>query len=421
MKILILSTYDIEGGAARATYRLHEGFQKIGVGSQMLVQTKYSDNKTVIGAQRELSKGIQNLRPSLNALPLVFYPQCSRSMYSSQWLPDSVGFKVDQLKPDIINLHWISGGYLQIETLAKLRKPLVWTLHDMWPFTGGCHYSQGCDRYTKSCGACPDLGSSNDWDLSRWVWQRKAKAWRNLNLTIITPSRWLAECARASFLFQGQRIEVIPNGLDATRYKPMSGQMARELFNLPQDKQLVLFVAMNATSNPIKGFHLLQPTLQNLSQSGWQDRIELVVLGASQPSDLSPLDFKVHYLGKLNDDISLALAYAAADVFVVPSIQDNLPNTAIEAMACGKPCVAFNIGGMPDIIEHQTNGYLARPFEVEDLARGVAWVLEDVDRYQKLCTRAHDKVKQEFTQELQARSYLSLFEELVQGASSIYN
>jgi glycosyltransferase involved in cell wall biosynthesis len=421
VKILIISTYDLEGGAARATYRLHQCLQNIALDSQMLVQTKYSDEKTVLGPQRQFSKEIQNLRPSFNALPLVFYPQCSRSMYSSQWLPDSVVSKVAELKPDIINIHWISAGFLQVETLAKLRKPLVWTLHDMWPFTGGCHYTQGCDRYTKSCGACPALGSSNDRDLSRWVWQRKAKAWRNLNLTIITPSRWLAECASSSSLFQERRIEVIPNGLDTTRYKPMSRQMARELFNLPQDKQLVLFVAMNGTSNPIKGFHLLQPTLQNLSQSGWQDRIELVVLGSSQPSELPSPGFKVHYLGKLNDDISLALVYAAVDVFVAPSIQDNFPNTLLEAMACGKPCVAFNIGGMPDMIEHQRNGYLARPFEVEELAQGIAWVLEDVERYLQLCARAREKAETKFSMELQARSYMSLFEEVVKKTSSIYN
>jgi glycosyltransferase involved in cell wall biosynthesis len=320
----------------------------------------------------------------------------------------------------VINLHWINAGYLQVETIAKFNKPLVWTLHDMWAFTGGCHYSQDCDRYTASCGACPQLHSSKDWDLSRWVWQRKAKAWRNLNLTIVTPSSWLAKCARSSSLFQEQRVEVIPYGLDTEKYKPLNRQVARELLNLPQDKQLVLFGALSATGDQRKGFHLLQPALQDLSKSGWQDRLELVIFGSSEPANPPELGFKAHYLGTLNDDISLALVYSAADVFVAPSVQDNLANTVLEAIACGTPCVAFNIGGMPDMIEHQKNGYLAQAYKTEDLAQGIAWVLENNERHGKLGARAREKAQQEFTLEIQARRYLSLFTEIL-ASSSVKN
>ena len=293
-----------------------------------------------------------------------------RTPYSVQWLPNIITHKIAQINPDIINLHRICGGYLQIETLAKFNKPIVWTLHDMWAFTGGCHYSQECARYTKSCGSCPQLDSNRDWDLSRWVWQRKAKAWQDLNLTIVTPSQWLAKCARVSSLFQDLPIKVIPNGIDTTKYKPIAQSLARELLNLPQDKQLVLFGAMNATSDRRKGFHFLQPALQYLSQSGWQEKLEIVIFGASEPINPPNLGFKCHYLGRLNDDISLALAYNASDVMIVPSLEDNLPNTVMEAIACGTPCVTFNIGGMPDMIEHQKNGYLAVPFQIEDLAGG---------------------------------------------------
>jgi glycosyltransferase involved in cell wall biosynthesis len=232
-------------------------------------------------------------------------------------------------------------------------------------------------------------------------------------MTIVTPSKWLAECARSSSLFRNLPIEVIPNGLDLQRFKPVDRQLVRSLLNLPQNKQLILFGAVKATSDRRKGFHLLKAALQNFCQSGWQEKIELVVVGASQPDNQTDLGFKTHYLGKLSDEISLAQVYAAVDIFVAPSLQDNLPNTVVEAIACGTPCVAFKIGGMPEIIEHQQNGYLAQPFEVEDLAKGIAWVLENKERYYQLGDRAREKAEQEFAQELQARRYTSLYKDIV--------
>ncbi|WP_287293429.1 glycosyltransferase family 4 protein [Moorena sp. SIO2C4] len=353
MKTLIVSSFDISGGAARAAYRLHQGLQSINLDSQILVQEKFSHDQTVIGPTIKLKEGLARMRWTFGALPQKLYPQREDTTFTTQWLPDAVVPKVARLQPDIINLHWICAGYVQIETIAKLKRPIVWTLHDMWPFTGGCHYNHDCDRYTASCGACPQLHSSKDWDLSRWVWQRKAKAWRNLDLTVVALSSWLAKCASASSLFQDLRIELIPNGIDTQKYRPIHQQVARELLSLPQDKQLILFGAVNATSDKRKGFELLQPALQELSQSGWRDQLELVIFGDSQPDNPPEFGFKTHYLGTLSDDLSLALVYAAADVFVAPSLQDNLPNTVMEAIACGTPCVAFNIGGMPDLIDRQ--------------------------------------------------------------------
>lgn len=406
MKVLHLSTSDIDGGAARATYRLHQGLRDIGITSEMLVRAKNSIDKTVIAHKNLLTK----LGPPLDQLPLRLYPQRERIRFSPQWVPDSIAAKVAQIDPDIINLHWICNGYLQIETLAKFNKPLVWTLHDMWAFTGGCDYSKECDRYIDSCGSCPLLQSHKDWDISRINWQRKAKAWQNLNLTIVSPSKWLAECATNSSLFKKQQVVVVPNGIDIKTYKLVEQEIARSILNLPTDKKLVFC----ATSDRRKGFHLLCPALELLSKSGWKDKIELVVFGSSSPDEQLDLGLKIHYLGKFNDDIALKLVYCAADVFVAPSIQDNLPNTVVEAIACATPCVAFNIGGMPDIIEHEHNGYLAKPYEVDDLAQGIAWVLESEERHQQLSIRAREKAEQEFSSELQAHRYLSLFQEILQ-------
>jgi glycosyltransferase involved in cell wall biosynthesis len=415
VKTLLLSTEDIEPGAARAAYRLNQSLRKIGIDSQMLVQTKQGDDKTVIGlpATSGMGKAVAGVRLTLDHLPLKLYPNRERTTYSIQWLPEAVTSKIAKLDPDVISLHWICKGYLQIETIAKFNKPLVWTLRDMWSFTGGCHYSGDCDRYTESCGACPQLHSTKNWDLSHWVWQRKAKAFRNLDLTIVALSSWLGKCASTSSLFKDLRVEVIPNGLDLENYRPINRHLARELLNLPQDKHLVLFGAVKASSDKRKGFHLLQPALQELSKSGWQDKLALVVFGSSEPENPIDLGFKTHYLGTFSDNLSLALVYSAADVLVAPSTQENLANTVLEAIACGTPCVAFNIGGMPDLIEHQKNGCLAQPYKIEDLAQGIAWVLENEDRHKKLSEYARKKAEQEFNMETQANRYLSLFTEII--------
>jgi glycosyltransferase involved in cell wall biosynthesis len=336
-------------------------------------------------------------------------------MFSLQWFPDVLERRARHFNPDIINLHWVCNGYLQIETLSKFNKPLVWTLHDMWPFTGGCDYIRDCENFKESCGNCPQLLSGTSWDLSRWVWQRKHKAWGNLNLTIVATSSWMADCARASSLFKHLRVETVPLGLDTAKYRPIDKQVARNLLNLPQDKQLVLFGAINATSDPRKGFHLLLPALQQISSSGWQERLELVVFGSSQPEQPIDLGFNTHYLGFVHDDLALALIYAAADVAIVPSIQEAFGQTASESLSCGTPVVAFNANGLKDIVDHQQNGYLAKPFEVEDLAQGIIWVLEDKERQQKLRYHAREKSLQTFSAEIQARRYLSLYEEILEA------
>ncbi len=418
MKVVLLNSSDTEGGAARAAYRLHQGLQGIGVSSQMLVKNKKSGEPNVIMSQKGIANKFDKIISTISNSPLRLYPERNAAIFSPEWLPDSLAAKVEKIQPDIINLHWVCGGYMQVESVPKFNKPLVWTLHDMWPFTGGCHYSEECDRYTKSCGSCPQLHSTKESDLSRWVWQRKAQAWKNLNLTLVTPSHWLAECAKSSSLLQEYPVNVIANGLDPEVYKPLNRLLLRESLNLPQNKQLVLFGAMQGTDDRWKGFPLLVPALQSLSKSGWQDKIELLVFGSSQPENPIDVGFKTHYLGRLEDE-SLAKVYAAADVMVVPSRYEAFGQTASEALACGTPVVAFDVTGLKDIVDRQQNGYLAKPYETEDLARGIAWVLEDPDRHEKLCRSARLKVEEKFTLQVQARAYKNLYEEILQATNGV--
>lgn len=413
--ILILSTSDIGSGAARAAYRLHKGLQSLGHSSLMLVQNKFGDDHTVLAATSlsPLQKGLIKLRRQIDRLPLKCYSRNEPTMFSPQWFPDVLQSRVSQLNPDVISLHGVCGGYLRIETVAKFGKPIVWTLHDMWAFTGGCHYTQACDRYTQSCGQCPQLNSTKEQDLSRWVWERKSQTWPQSNLSIVTPSKWMAQCARESSLLRNIQTTVIPNSIDIDIYKPVARHTARELIHLPKEKKLVLFGAINGTNDQRKGFHLLQKALKYLGQSEWRDKLELVVFGSSESNDTSLLGFKTHYLDRINDETLLATIYAAADAFVVPSVQDNLPNTVMESLSCGTPCVAFDIGGMADMIEHHHNGYLAKPFDITDFAQGIDWILSNEGRQEELSHRARQKVEVEFILEKQAQRYFTLFQEKI--------
>ena len=412
MKILLLNTNDISGGAAIAAYRLLKGLQQNGIEAQMLVQSKKSDDYSVIGPQTKRQKIFGKLRPTLDSIPVRLYKQRKKIIFSPAFLPDNIFKKIQDINPGIIHLHWIAGGFMKIESLAKIKRPIVWTLHDMWAFTGGCHYDEECGKYNKKCGYCPILGSNKKNDLSYKIFKRKEKSWKNLDLTIVTPSSWLGECAKKSSIFYKTRVEVIPNGIDLNRFKPIDKNIARDILCLPKDKKLILFGALSALSDKRKGFSLLKEALKKFSSKENKD-IELFIFGSSKPRDEENLGFKTHYLGQLNDEISLALVYSAVDVMTVPSIQENLPNTIMESLACGTPIVAFNVGGIHDMIEHQRNGYLAKPSDTGDLAYGIKWVLEDNVKWKQLSQNAREKVIKEFDIMKIASRYFKLYEDIL--------
>lgn len=416
MKVLHLSTYDT-GGAGIAVHRLHRGLLASGTSSQMLVQRQQLQDERAVTAANAgpFSAQLRRLRFSGEFVPNKLYPNRERVSFSSQWLPDRIATQVDRLAPTVINLHWINHGFVQVESIAKLKRPLVWTLHDMWPFTGGCHYSEDCDAYKVSCGRCPLLHSNQQSDLSSWVWHRKLKTFQQANLTVISPSRWLASCARSSSLLQNSRIEVVPHGIDLDVYRPTEKSAAKRALGLPPDKRLILFGALNATQNKRKGFHLLLPALRSyVASNSNKDSVNLAIFGAEKPAE--PLVVQgcgTHYLGKITDENKLSLVYSAADVMVIPSVQEAFGQTASEAIACGTPVVAFDATGLKDIVCHQHTGYLAKPFETIDLAKGIAWVLEDEQRHSTLCRNARNAAEKEFSLALQSRRYLSIYNDLL--------
>ncbi|WP_440941182.1 glycosyltransferase family 4 protein [Immundisolibacter sp.] len=411
-KIALISATDTLGGAARATYRLHKGLLEAGVESEILCQKKFSADPHTYAPTSRSDKILAQLSGTIDQLPVRRYKNKIPARFSPAWSPGKTIKRIKERKPDIVHLHWLGDGILRIEAIQKLPQPVVWTMHDMWPFTGGCHYSSGCTRYRHACGTCGVLGSTKKSDLSVRTLSRKKRSWNNLEMTIVSPSRWLAACASQSALFQHLPIHVIPNGLDTDVYRPVDQHIARSLLKLPLEANLVMFGALGGDRDPRKGGGHLQKALSALTSDS-STPVELVMFGGRKSVAFEQLDCTIHHFDALHDDISLALLYSAADVFVAPSEEDNLPNTVMESLACGTPCVTFNIGGMPDMIEHQINGYLAQPFEPTDLAMGIKWMLADKLRLDTLGTNARTRALTEFSYRTQAARYKELYEHIL--------
>jgi glycosyltransferase involved in cell wall biosynthesis len=411
MKILIVNTYDTLGGAARAAYRLHKALQSIGITSQMLVQTKVSDDPTILGPEKKLEKFINLKRPELDAFPLRFYKYKKESLFSPSWLPfTNIINKINASDADIVHLHWIANGMINIKDISRIKKPIVWSLHDMWAFSGGCHYDTCCGKYATHCNMCPLLGATNKNDLSYHVFEKKMKYLTKIqSLTIVGLSRWISECAGKSPLLAGREIVNLPNPLDSQVFRPIKKDLARDLLNLPFNKNLVLFGADNAILDSRKGFSKLTAALHSLKSTD----IELVVFGSGPLLNSLNFDYPVHHFGYMPGDLSLRILYNAADVMVMPSIQENLANTIMESLACGTPVVAFDIGGNRDMIDHQKNGYLAEPFSPTSLAKGIDWVL-NYTLPQELSHNARQKVIERFDSRKVAEQYLGLYQKIVE-------
>lgn len=413
LRPLLINSMDLDGGAAIATYRLHCALRQSGIDSTMLVQRKSSSDPSVLGPNTWLERAWARPRRALDQLPVRAYGHRKRQLFSPEVVPDVSARFIRRCEPDLVHLFWITGGFIRPESLPHYGRPIVWTLHDMWPFTGGCHYDAECGRYRSSCGICPQLGSKREADLSRRVWNRKRVAWEDLDMTIVATSRWLARCAGSSALFSRYRIEIIPNCIDISIFKPAAKVEARRACGLSGDKQVILLSAFAATSDPRKGYQHLVPAVRRLVEKGWADKAELVVLGSAAPKEAPDFGMKVSYIPHLSDEQSQVLLYSASDVLVAPSTQENLSNTVLEALACGTPAVAFDVGGMPDLISHRLNGYLARPFEPVDLANGIEWVLDSPSRHHELCVNAREMAVRRYQFKVVAGRYQALYQSLI--------
>lgn len=421
MRAAIINTMDVKGGAARAAYRLHKGLRGAGVESTYYVRDQTAADPTIQRFIPDPSPTATAHRTAAKADLRAAYDRyaATRSadieLFSQERVDGDANVLVQLPRSEIVNLHWVA-GFVDYATFfsPRLRKPVVWTLHDMNPFTGGCHYDQTCGKFHDRCGACPLLGSQDEGDLSRQVFEGKHAAlrdWPTEMLHIVTPSRWLAQEARESALFGRFGVSVIPNSLETDIFKPTPKAEARAKLKLPQDATIVIFVS-NHIRLARKGFRelvqalSLVPNLDNLLLLGVGDSH---ILTAQAP-------FRVMLAEHVNDDATMALLYSAADVTALPSRQDNLPNTILESFACGTPVVGFAEGGIPDSVREGETGFLGRAGSVPDLAVAFTAAFADRDRLQDIGRRARHVAENEYALAVQAQAYAALYEARIEAA-----
>lgn len=410
LKILTVNTDDIKGGAAIAAYRLHTGLLKLGLDSKMMVYNKHSRDPNVLFGETCLAD-IRILKRRINTLRLLPYTNKTKAIFSAAISPSFlINKKINELNPDIVHLHWINAEFIRIENLVKIKTPIIWSLHDMWPFTGGCHYNNGCSHYLNHCHSCPTLGSSKQKDLSYSVFERKFNALKKIeNITFIGLSSWIANSARESALLKNHRIEQLPNCIDTDFFYPIDKNASKEALGMPNDKKLVVFGASSATSDPRKGFQLLLDSIKEIQHP---NDVEILIFGGDNRESKKIDGVTVRFIGLLNDAISLRLVYNAADILIAPSLEENLSNTIMESMSCATPVVAFNIGGNSDLITHKIDGYLAEEICPSSLAAGINWALYNTDSL-ALSASARKKVLSKFEISLVSKQYKNLYKNIL--------
>jgi glycosyltransferase involved in cell wall biosynthesis len=411
MNVLHFVAGELTGGAARGAYWLHRGLREIGVDSHLMTNGRETyEDPSVISLNTSVSHKVKfSLLSRVGNIPTQLYRNRKGLAYNTGVAGIDITKHSLYERADIIHLHWIN-GLVAMHSLRKVKKPLIWTIRDMWPMTGGCHYSMECDRYTTGCGKCPQLGSTHERDLSLAVVQYKKKMLPQA-MRLVGISQWLSECAEESAVFRGYNISTISNNINTNEFFPVEKAHAQQMLGLSTEKKIVL-IGSTRLNDFYKGFSLFSDALRYLDLSG----IHLVVFGKVVDEDIRELGIEYTILGKLTDTIALRLAYSAADVFVAPSRMDAFGKTLAESLACGTPVVCFDATGPKDIVSHKETGYKAVPFEPEDLAAGIDWVLScSVDKYADLGTASRKRAVEYFDSKVIAMQYKKLYEECVQS------
>ncbi|MCX6353251.1 MAG: glycosyltransferase family 4 protein [Bacteroidetes bacterium] len=418
MKVTLLNATDATGGAAIAARRLMDSLRQKGVDANMLVEK----------IQGEEHPNIQSIiKNPIDKVKYYLRVKAEEGMVTkinpAQLYNFSPGLQgVDVTKhplikdADIIHLHWVNHGFLSIESIGKLLqldKPIVWTFHDMWPFTGGCHHSRGCMKFTENCGDCPILKTGKADDLSSQILALKKKKISTLNLTALTPSSWLGGLVNKSDLLEKARCFTIPNAVNTDVFSLRNKEHLRKKYNLPLYKNIILFGAVNALTNKQKGIDYLVKAMEVLAADSAMGQNTILCIFGEDSNHVNinfPLETK--FMGKISSPEIMAEMYSLADVFVLPSLEENLPNTIMEAMSCGTPTVAYNVGGIPDLIAHKSTGYLAEYLSVNDLAKGLFYCIS-VNDNQRLGNESRRVALLNYSQDAIAEKHLTLYKSLM--------
>jgi glycosyltransferase involved in cell wall biosynthesis len=408
MKVVHLVAGSLTGGAARGAYWLHRGLIKTGNNSILVTngQDALDDPSVVSLSSTKVGRVKTIALNQVDNLLLKLYSKKQSRNFSTGFFGRGL-FDLGCINDaDIIHLHWIN-GLVSLRAISSFKQPIVWTIRDMWPFTGGCHYAMDCTRYTQGCGECPELQSRRTNDISCSIVKKKLLAFKN-NIQPVGISHWVTEQAQKSTVFVNHNPITILNNVDTDVFSPLDKELSRDALSIKTNKKVILLGATNVLDF-YKGFSKAIESLSYLDKT----QFALCVFGSSEQRLLDEIGFEYYRLGYLNDNISLRLAYSAADVFVAPSIMEAFGKTLAESLSCGTPVVCFDATGPKSIVEHKVDGYRARAFDVSDLAEGIRWVVNDAD-YMSLRLNARQNAVAKFDSLVIANQYKELYDRMLE-------
>ena len=407
MKVVIINTFETSGGAAIAANRLMKALNKTGVDAKMLVKEKRSSDSCVYSVNTSWLKRKINFCRFLWERLIIFFATGFDRKVLFQVSIANTGTDISQhpliKEADIIHLHWINQGFLSFSGIKKLiatGKPIVWTLHDCWIIDNGIYHYPGSRESAKKLMI----------DLNKSVLKRKNDLGLS-KITFVGCSNWIANEARKSALLSGADIFSIPNPIDTDAFRPINKKEARSYLSLSQDKYIFLFAAAKVSdkrkglSHFINAYHILKKQLSLI-----EEKVEILIMGNLSHEDIKTYPFSVHTLGYISDKEKLSAVYSSADLFVIPSLEDNLPNTIMESMACGTPCIGFNTGGIPEMIDHKINGYVSQYKDAQDLADGIEWILNHNENH-ALSEACIKKVHDFYSENVIAKQYIELYKQ----------
>jgi len=417
MKIIHLNTFGHTGGAGIAASRLVNALNEVNPGSASLMSAYETSSNLTFRQKAQKFKTFARSATDILFSRLAGLKKENIFLFSSARYGQNISDHPSLLAADIIHIHWINQGFLSIydlHELSKLGKPVVITMHDMWLLSGGCHYSADCKNYEQYCGNCFMLGKPGLKDLSAINWKRKQGMLRALKPVIITCSHWLESVAAKSKLLESYNILTIPNPIDTDFFKPSGIKLAKIKLGF-KPEELIITLSAFKLSDPRKGFSYFLDALAFLKKNKdmTDKKIRLVLIGNNASTILPDLPYPAIYTGYLSNPAEIIAYGQASDLFVLPSLEDNLPNTVVEMLAMGVPVVAFNTGGLPDLIDHKQNGYLAFYKSAESLAKGMAWIISDLEYSPRLRKEARKKVMHNFEKNLVADQYIQVYQKLL--------
>lgn len=413
---MIVNTSERTGGAAIAAGRLTEALKNHGIKAKMLVRDKQTDRISTVA----LGDGWKQVRKFVWERVVIWINSHFRRERLFSVDIANTGNDITRLpefkEADLIHLHWINQGMLSLKVIRKILasgKPIVWTMHDMWPCTGICHHARTCTAFHSECGSCPMIYSQKRKDLSTRIFRKKQRLYADGGIHFVTCSHWLEEMAKQSALLANQPVSVIPNPISTSLFHPMDQREARQKLGLPTEDKLILFGSVKLTDKR-KGIDYMVKACQLLAEQHpeLKEQLALIAVGM-HAAELQPLvPFKVHNMGYVREEHQLVEIYNAADLYVIPSLDENLPNTIMEAMACGTPCVGFPTGGIPEMIDHLKNGYLTKEHSAKQLSEGI-YTLLTTPAYESLSHEAVAKVNACYSEHSVANQYGQLYAKLL--------